>query len=203
MKIETMLPERAKEIRNAVKSKYRKAAKTPSGLFAYPVGIEGALKLGYARSWLELVPELAARRFVGVGNPFSIRTPEEGDRVLDAGCGCGFDTFIAASMVGITGRAVGIDITAEMLEVARSASETFKSGDVQFWEGSIEQLPFEDESFDLVISNGVLNLVPDKQAAFSEIARVLRPNGALAAADLLVTETIPPEVLANTDAWST
>ncbi len=203
MNIKTTSLERAREIRNAVKSKYREVAQNPTGRFAYPVGIEGALKLGYAHSWLQLVPETVVSRFVGVGNPFSIRTPNAGDRVLDAGCGCGFDTFIAASMAGTTGRSVGIDITAEMLEVARSASGAFKSGNVEFREGSIEQLPFEDEFFDLVISNGVLNLIPDKQTAFREISRVLRPKGALAAADLLVTETIPPEVLASTDAWST
>jgi arsenite methyltransferase len=203
MNIETTSPERAKEIRNAVKSKYREVAQSPAGRFAYPVGIEGALKLGYAHSWMGLVPETVISRFVGVGNPFSVRTLRTGDRVLDAGCGCGFDTFIAASMAGITGMAVGIDLTAEMLAVARSASESFRSGNVEFREGSIEQLQFEDGSFDLVISNGVLNLIPDKQTAFREIARVLRPKGALVAADLLVTETIPPEVLASTDAWST
>jgi len=203
MNIETTSPERAREIRNAVKSKYQEVAQSPAGRFAYPVGIEGALKLGYAHSWMQLVPETVISRFVGVGNPFSIRTPNGGERVLDAGCGCGFDTFIAASITGMTGRAVGIDITAEMLEVARSASGSFNSGNIEFWEGSIEQLPFEDGYFDLVISNGVLNLIPDKQTAFKEIARVLRPKGSLAAADLLVTETIPPEVLASMDAWST
>ena len=203
MTIETLSPERANEIRNAVKSKYKQVAISPIGRFAYPVGVEGALKLGYASSWLESVPATVADRFVGVGNPFGIRTPKPGDRVLDAGCGCGFDTFIAGSMTGKSGMAVGIDITAEMLGVAQSASELFEHGNVEFREGSIEQLPFENGYFDLVISNGVLNLIPDKQTAFEEIARVLRPKGALIAADLLVMETIPPEVLASTDAWST
>ena len=203
MNIETPSPEHAREIRNAVKSKYQEVAVSPGRCFAYPIGVEGALKLGYDRSWLELVPETVVSRFVGVGNPFSIRTPVPGDRVLDAGCGCGFDTFIASSMTGALGRAVGIDITAEMLAVAQSACESFKSGNVEFREGSIEQLPFEDGYFDFVISNGVLNLVPDKRMAFEEMARVLRPKGALVAADLLVIETIPPEVLASTDAWST
>jgi arsenite methyltransferase len=203
MNIEKTSFKRAEEIRNAVKLKYRQVAKCPTGYFAYPVGTEGALKLGYDPSWIKSVPEAVVSRFVGVGNPFSIRAPKPGDRVLDAGCGCGFDTFIAAAMSGISGRAVGIDITAEMIEVAKSASGAFKAGDVEFREGSIEQLPFEDGCFDLVISNGVLNLIPDKQRAFEEIARVLRPEGALLAADPLVIETIPPEVLASTDAWST
>jgi arsenite methyltransferase len=203
MDMEKPSSERAEEIRNAVKSKYRQVAKSPEGYFAYPVGIESALNLGYDPSWIELVPEAVVSHFVGVGNPLSIRIPRRGDRVLDAGCGCGFDTFIAASLAGISGRTVGIDITTEMLQVGRSASEGFTRGNVEFREGSIEQLPFEDGCFDLVISNGVLNLVPDKQRAFREIARVLRTDGALMAADLLVMETIPPEVLASTDAWST
>jgi arsenite methyltransferase len=203
MTIEMLPPERAKEIRNAVKLKYQEVAKGPEGRFSYPVGAESVLKLGYPRTWMELVPAAVVGRFVGVGNPFSIRTPEQGNRVLDAGCGCGFDAFIAAALAGASGKAVGIDVTAEMLRVAQAASKSFKSGNVEFLEGSIEQLPFEDGFFDLVISNGVLNLIPDKQAAFREIARVLHSKGALVAADLLVIETIPPEVLASTDAWST
>ncbi len=194
---------RAEEIREAVKLKYRQVAESPTGYFAYPVGAEGALKLGYDPSWINLVPKAVVSRFVGVGNPFTIRTPKPGDRVLDAGCGCGFDTFIAASMTGISGSAVGIDITPEMLEIAKSASGSFQAGNVEFREGSIEQLPFKDRCFDLVLSNGVLNLIPDKQRAFKEIARVLRPEGSLLAADLLVIDKIPPEVLASTDAWST
>jgi arsenite methyltransferase len=203
MDIEALSSERAAEIRNAVKSKYREVAKNPDGHFAYPIGDEGAVRLGYARPWTDSVPETAAKRFVGVGNPFSIRVPQPGDQILDAGCGCGFDTFVAASMAGMRGRAIGIDLTAEMLKVARSASEFFKCGNAEFLKGTIEQLPFEDACFDMVISNGALNLIPDKPIAFKEIARVLRPKGSLIAADLVVIETIPAEVLASTDAWST
>ena len=193
----------AEEIRSAVRAKYQKVAANPEGYFAYPVGKEGALKLGYDASWFKCIPEDVIDRFVGVGNPFRIRAPKAGECVLDVGCGCGLDTYIAASMAGPTGRAIGIDLTAEMLTVARSGDEFFRNGNVEFHVGSAESLPFEDGFFDLVISNGVLNLVPDKPAAFGELARVLRKDGVLAAADLLVIETIPPEVLANTDAWST
>ena len=190
-------------IRAAVKSKYRKVALNPAGHFAYPVGAESVLKLGYQPSWLEFVPAEVSGRFVGVGNPFGICAPKPGARVLDAGCGCGFDTFIAAALAGPSGRAVGVDITAEMLAVARAGSKTFDKGNVEFRKASIEKLPFEDAYFDLVISNGAMNLIPDKKTAFLEIARVLRPEGILVAADLLVTESIPEEVLASTDAWST
>jgi arsenite methyltransferase len=203
MSIETPSCQRAEEIRKEVKAKYQQVAMSPTGRFLYPVGKEGALGLSYDPAWFEFARADAISRFVGVGNPFSIRAPKPGDKVLDAGCGCGFDTFIAACLAGPSGRAIGIDLTPEMLTIARSCSELFKTGNVEFREGSLEQLPFEDQYFDLVISNGVLNLVPDKQAAFKEIARVLRPEGALISADLLVMEEIPPEVLANTGAWST
>jgi arsenite methyltransferase len=193
----------AEEIRAAVQSKYQRVAESPGGLFPYPVGKSGALGLGYDPSWLELVPADVISRFVGVGNPFRIRAPKPGDRVLDAGCGCGVDTFIAASLAGPLGHAVGIDFTREMLALPCAVAESFKHGNVEFRQGTLEKLPFDDSSFDLVISNGVLNLIPDKGAAFAEIARVLNPGGALVAADLLVIDTIPADVLANTDAWST
>jgi arsenite methyltransferase len=195
--------EHAEEIRSAVKTKYLKVAAGPKGFFAYPVGKESALNLGYDPLWFKDLDAALIERFVGVGNPFKIRTPKPGNQVLDAGCGCGLDTFIAGAMAGLTGRAIGIDLTKEMLAAPLVAAETFRAGNVEFLEGSIEKLPFEDGFFDLAISNGVLNLIPDKQAAFAELARVLRLNGALVAADLLVIETIPPEALANTDAWST
>jgi SAM-dependent methyltransferase len=203
MNIEKPSRERAEEIHNAIQTKYQKVARSPQGIFAYPIGAEGALKLGYDPAWLELVPTTAVTRFVGVGNPFSIRMPKPGDRILDAGCGCGFDTFIASALAGAAGKAAGIDVSADMLAIAQSAAKGFQSGNVEFVKGTIEQLPFDNGYFDFVLSNGVLNLVPDKEKAFKEIARVLRPEGALVAADLLVMEEIPPEVLASTDAWST
>ena len=191
------------KIRIAVRSKYQKVADNPEGLFSYPVGRESVLKLGYDPLWLESVPSDVVSGFVGVGNPFKIQTPNPGDRVLDAGCGCGLDTFIASFLAGPSGTAMGIDISEQMLALPRAAAGKFNNGNIEFREGSVENLPFEDSSFDLVLSNGVLNLVPDKAVAFSEIARVLRPKGAMVAADLLVIETIPQEIVDNTDAWST
>jgi arsenite methyltransferase len=198
-----MINKRWEEIRNAVRSKYRAVATEPEGHFPYSIGKESALNLGYDPLLLEKIPDKIVRRFVGVGNPLKIRTPHAGDYVLDAGCGCGMDTLIAALLTGPQGRAFGIDLTEEMLELPRSAAAAFKLGNVEFRAGSIEKLPFEDAVMDLVISNGVLNLIPDKATAFSEIARVLRPEGAFVAADLLVVDTIPDNVLKSMDAWST
>jgi arsenite methyltransferase len=203
MMLQTANHEQAAAIRSAVKSKYQKVAADPKEHFSYPVGKESALRLGYDSSWIRSIPIGVVNGFVGVGNPFRICMPKSGDRVLDAGCGCGLDTYVAALLAGAQGRAIGIDLTDEMLSVAKASENSFREGNVQFYEGSIERLPFDDASFDLVISNGVINLIPDKPSAFAEIARVLRQGGVLAAADLLVVETIPPDVLANTDAWST
>jgi arsenite methyltransferase len=195
--------QRAEEFRASIKAKYRKVCESPEGLFSYPIGKAGALGLGYDRDWFEFVPSGVVRRFVGVGNPFRIRAPQKDDRVLDAGCGCGFDTFVAAEMAGPSGLAVGIDFTAELLEYPGEAAKSFRKGNAEFLAGSIERLPFEENCFDLVISNGVLNLLPDKQSGFMELARVLRPGGKLVCADLLTTETVPESILTTNDAWST
>ena len=203
MSLESFALEHSSEIRSSVRSKYREVAKRPEGHFPYPIGKESALNLGYNPSWLEEVPDEVVARFVGVGNPFSIRTPKPGECVLDAGCGCGLDTFVSALLVGHKGRVSGVDLTFEMLMLPRVVSSKFSKQRVEFREASIEDLPYEDRIFDLVISNGVLNLVPNKKAAFSELARILKLGGTLAAADFLVVEDIPPEVFAGKDAWST
>ena len=119
------------------------------------------------------------------------------------GRGCGLDAFVCSLLVGPSGRVSAVDLTAEMLVLPRMLVSKLEQQNVEFREASIEALPYEDGAFDLVISNGVLNLIPDKKAAFSELARVLRTDGVLAAADLLVMEEIPPEVLESKDAWST
>lgn len=193
------LMEQADELRRAVREKYRSVAQQPEGPFPYPVGRASALGLGYDPEWLEAVPDDVADRFVGVGNPFSIQRPERGARVLDLGCGSGLDVFVAAALVGAEGHAAGVDLTPEMLEWPWQHA----AANTEFHEASVEALPFEDHLFDLAISNGALNLVPDKDAAFKEIFRVLAPGGVFAVADLLVTSTVPEEVLKGMDAWST
>jgi len=200
---ETAPKSRALELQAAVRARYRAVARRPEERFPYPVGRRSALRLRYERTWIDAVPEPVVRRFVGVGNPFAARLPRAGERVLDLGCGAGFDAFVAAWLVGRQGRAVGLDLTREMLDVARRHADAWPLRNAVFRLGRAERLPFESAEFDVVLSNGVLNLVPDKDAAFQEAFRVLRPGGAFVAADLLVTGEVPEEVLADMDAWST
>ncbi len=192
---DTQLPaSRARALRQAIRGKYRGVARRPEGRFPYPVGRVSALRLGYTREWIDAAPAPVLRRFVGVGNPFRARRPRAGERVLDLGCGAGFDVFVASLLVGASGRAVGVDLARRALR---------GTGHAEVRVARAERLPFEAASFDVVISNGALNLVPDKDAAFREAWRVLRPGGIFVAADLLVTEEVPAEVLADMDAWST
>lgn len=195
--------ERAELLRSAVQNKYRAVASQPMRQFRYPVGRAGALGLGYESVWLDAVPTEVVERFVGIGNPFGIHRPRSADRVLDAGCGCGLDSLVSSVLVGERGRVIGVDLTQEMLSVGRAALDRWPLDNVEFSQSSVEKLAFETAFFDVVISNGVLNLVPDKVAAFRELSRVLRPGGIFVAADLLVDRAIPPEVLDDMDAWST
>lgn len=190
-------------LRRAVLEKYRYTAAAPAGRFPYPVGRPSATGLGYEPEWLARIPDDVVDRFVGVGNPFVVTRPGAGERVLDVGCGCGLDVFVASLLVGPAGRAVGIDLTPEMVARAGAGAAAWGLPNVVFETADVESLPFADGVFDLVISNGALNLTPDKDRAFREIARVLRPGGRLATADLLVEETVPAAVLGNLDAWST
>jgi len=193
----------AEKLRDAVREKYRACADSPEGQFPYPVGRASARALGYGDGWLAAVPGQVVDRFVGVGNPFRAQPPHQGERVLDVGCGSGLDVFVASILVGPHGSAVGLDLTPEMTARARIASAGWSPRNVAFETGDAEAMPFDDAEFDTVLSNGALNLVPDKDRAFGEIARVLRPGGWFVAADLLVVDTVPPDVLANLDAWST
>lgn len=162
------------QIHEGLRHRYAKVADEPQGQFPYPVGRESAEGLRYRRDFLNLVPPVVLDRFVGVGNPFSLGEPQPGWTVLDIGCGAGFDSVIAALFVGSTGKVIGVDLSEEMLVVARLGSEAAGVKNLEFRQGIAESLPVESSWADLVISNGVLNLTTCKATAFREAFRPVR-----------------------------
>jgi len=189
-----MNPYDVRSIREGIVEKYRKVAVSPQGLFRYPTGEASALRLGYALAHVAAIPANVRERFVGVGNPFALGPIKPGEAVLDLGCGAGFDALVAAQLVGPEGRVAGIDLSPEMLAVSEPGRADAGFAHVEFLAADVEALPFSSACFDVVLSNGVLNLVPGKPAALREIFRVLRPGGRLQACDMgLVGEKPPPD----------
>lgn len=177
-------------------------AQSPGKGFAFPTGPESARQLGYSEDFTHNVPESVRESFCGVGNPLSLGPIEEGEVVVDVGCGAGFDAFIAAQHVGPTGKVVGLDMTKAMLEKASEARDQAGWAHVEFREGDAEQLTLEDASVDVLISNGVFNLCPDKEQVFREAYRVLKSGGRFMVADMILERPLPPEMLDNPKAWS-
>lgn len=170
--------------------------------FVFPTGRAWALDLGYPADLLLRVPEASAGSFAGVANPFSLGRLQPGEQVLDLGSGAGTDSLVAALMVGASGRVIGIDMTPEMIATAQSSARTMGVANVEFVEGEAEQLPFPDTGFDVVISNGVIDLIPDKDAVFAELHRVLRPGGRLQLADVTIQRPVSEEGRRNIDLWT-
>lgn len=189
-------------LREQVKDKYREVATNPNGSFHFHTGRRAAAHLGYDAEAVESLPDHAVESFAGVGNPFVLRRLQPGERVVDVGSGGGFDTFVAAGQVGDAGRVVGVDMTQEMLDRARAAAAALGLGHVEFREGLAEELPVEDGWADVVISNGVINLCPDKQATFAEIFRALRPGGFVQFADIANGNRVPAEAMRDIDLWT-
>jgi len=189
-------------LREQVRDKYREVAVDPGGSFHFHTGRGLASRLGYETGAVDALPDLAVESFAGVGNPFSLRRLARGEKVVDVGSGAGFDSFIAAGQVAPGGQVAGIDMTAEMLAKSRQTAEVLGLAHVQFREGLAEALPVEDAWADVVISNGVINLCADKQAAFAEILRVLRPGGRLQFADIANGRPVPAEALRDIDLWT-
>jgi SAM-dependent methyltransferase len=189
-------------IRTAIKKKYSAVSASAEGYFKYPVGKDGAILLGYDKRILEDIPVEMLRSFCGVGNPFAIERIKEGSAVLDVGCGAGFDLLVASQLVKQHGKVVGVDLTQEMADRARANLEAMQIKNQEIYHISSEQLPFADNSFDVVISNGVINLSPDKPRIFAEIYRVLKRGGRLQFADIILDKQLPPHLAANVDSWS-
>lgn len=194
--------EARRRVSAGVCGKYDRVAVSPQGLFNYPTGRAGLQALGYEPAWIRLLTDAVASCYCGVGNPFGLGAVDSGQTVLDVGCGAGVDTILAAMKVGSRGRALGVDMVPAMLERARQNLGQTTLGNVGFQEASAEALPFTDGCVDVVISNGVFNLVPDKPRALAEALRVLKPGGRLLLADQVLTGSASEDPQARIASWS-
>lgn len=189
-------------LRAAIHEEYELVAREPKHGFHFHTGRRLAGLLGYADKWLNPIPEGSIESFAGTGNPFSLGVLRPGEKVVDVGSGAGLDSLIAAHMVAPEGRVVGVDMTPAMLEKASRAAAEAGIGSVEFRLGYAEALPIEDGWADVVISNGVFNLVPEKSAALGEMARVLKPGGRLQIGDILVQKAVPESAKRKIDLWT-
>jgi arsenite methyltransferase len=189
-------------LREQVREKYREVATDPHATYHFHTGRPLAQRLGYDPAIVDALPDRAVESFAGVGNPFSLRAIQPAERVIDIGSGAGFDSFVAATLVGPDGHVVGVDMTPEMLNKSRATAAALGADNVEFREGLAEALPVEDGWADVVISNGVINLCADKRAAFDEIRRVLRPGGVVQFADIANGRPVPLEALRDIDLWT-
>ena len=189
-------------LRSEIQRTYASVSNDPGREFMFPTGRAWAEDLGYPAELLARVPETSCESFAGVANPFSLGVLDPGEDVLDIGCGAGMDTLVAAQMVGADGYVTGIDMTPDMAAKARRSAAEMGLANVTIVDGSAEELPFADAGFDVVISNGVIDLIPDKEAVFSEIARVLRPGGRIQLADVTIQRPVSEEGRRNIDLWT-
>jgi len=189
-------------LREEIRKTYTDVSTTPDQGFVFPTGRAWAQDLGYPEPELSRVPDATVESFAGVANHWALGRIDPGSVVVDLGCGAGTDLLIAAQMTGPTGRAIGVDMTSSMLDQARSSAREMGIDDVELHESLIESLPLDDASIDVVISNGVIDLVPDKDAVLDEIDRVLRPGGRLQVADVVVHEEVSEDARQRIDLWT-
>jgi SAM-dependent methyltransferase len=189
-------------IHEQVRKRFAQVATDPASEQRFELGRSSAVKLGYDGPVLDTLPSAAVDSFAGVGNPLSLAPLTEGMIVLDLGCGTGVDAMIAARVIGPMGRVIGIDMTGEMLQKARQACAQAGCTNVQITKGMAHELDLKGGSVDVVLSNGVINLCPDKERVLAEIYRVLRPGGRLQVADMSLVEGVNPELLERVGEWS-
>ena len=188
-------------LRDAIRTEYAHVAADPGHRFHFHTGRRLARMLAYDDAWLDGIPEDSIASFAGTGNPFSLGALRPGEHVVDVGCGAGIDSLIAARMVGPGGSVIGVDMTPAMLERARASAQRGAFSNVRLHEGFAESIPVADGWADVVISNGLLNLVPDKFAGLQEMARVLKPGGRLQIGDILVQKPVGDKAKRNIDLW--
>jgi arsenite methyltransferase len=198
----TDIPVDVEVLREEIRKTYTDVSADQTQEFIFPTGRAWAQDLDYPEPELGLVPDATVESFAGVANHWLLGRIEPGETVLDLGCGAGTDLLIAAQMTGPQGSAIGIDMTASMLDSARASADGMGLSNVELHEGLIETLPLPDTSVDAVISNGVLDLVPDKDAVFAEIDRVLRPGGRLQIADVIIHTEVSEDARKNIDLWT-
>jgi SAM-dependent methyltransferase len=189
-------------LKREIRKTYAHVSEQPEEDFIFPTGRAWAADLGYPAELLARVPDGSAESFAGVANPFALGRLRPGEHVLDLGSGAGTDSLVAAQMVGPGGSVTGIDMTVEMLAKARDGAAAMGASNVEFVEGEAETLPFPDETFDVVLSNGVIDLIPDKDAVFAEIFRVLRPGARIQIADVTIQRPVNEEGRRNIDLWT-
>jgi SAM-dependent methyltransferase len=192
----------AQSVETKVKSMYEQVALDPHGDFHFEMGRAMAERLGYSPHDLDRVPAASIDSFAGVGYHFELAALQSSERVLDLGSGSGLDSFVAALKVGKTGQVVGIDMTTAQIDKATRLRQEAGFANIEYVQGYIDQLPFEDESFDCVVSNGVINLVTNKAETFKEAARVLRPGGRIALSDIVTAVDLPEGIVCNATLWA-
>ena len=189
-------------LRSEIQKTYTEVSTDQDKDYIFPTGRAWARELGYPEPELSNVPDATVESFAGVANHWTLGALEPGAVVLDLGCGAGTDLLIAAQMVGPEGRAIGVDMTPSMLARADASAREMGLGNVELHESLIESLPIEDASVDAVISNGVIDLAPDKDAVFGEIDRVLRPGGRLQIADVVIKTEVSEDARKRIDLWT-
>jgi arsenite methyltransferase len=189
-------------LREEIRKTYTDVSTEQEQEFIFPTGRAWAQELGYPEPELARVPDATVESFAGVANHWTLGSVEPGAVVLDLGCGAGTDLLVAAQMTGPTGRVIGVDMTPAMLERAQASVQQMGFQNVRLHESLIESLPLEDASVDIVISNGVIDLVPDKDAVFDEIDRVLRPGGRLQIADIVIHTEVSEDARKRIDLWT-
>ena len=197
-----MRPVNVDELRDKVKVMYRAVAEAPHGTFHFEMGRGLAERLGYPPHELDNVPAEAIESFAGVGYHLGLATIVPGERIADLGSGSGMDAFLAARQAGSTGETVGVDMTDEQLDKARRLAARDGHSNVRFEKGYVEQAPIADESIDVVISNGVINLCDDKEAVFREIARMLEPGGRMAISDIVTERQLTEAIVCDVSLWA-